>query len=63
MNDTNFAFTFSYGRALQQSALKTWAKNIKDARNVQDAFEERAKMKDLRSRVLNSQFSNLRDIE
>ena len=47
INDTNFAFTFSYGRALQQSALKTWAKNIKDARNVQDAFEERAKMNSL----------------
>ncbi len=28
INDTKFAFTFSYGRALQQSALKTWAKNI-----------------------------------
>ena len=30
INDTNFLMSFSYGRALQQSALKNWAKNIKD---------------------------------
>ena len=29
-NDTNFIMTYSYGRALQQSALKFWSKNIKD---------------------------------
>ena len=29
INDTNFNFTFSYGRALQQSALKTWSKSMK----------------------------------
>ena len=27
-NNTNFIMTFSYGRALQQSALKSWSKNI-----------------------------------
>ena len=29
-NDTNFIMTYSYGRALQQSALKFWSKNSKD---------------------------------
>ena len=28
-NDTNFIMTYSYGRALQQSALKVWSKNTK----------------------------------
>ena len=28
-NDTNFIMSYSYGRALQQSALKFWSKNIK----------------------------------
>ena len=28
-NDTNFIMTYSYGRALQQSALKFWSKDIK----------------------------------
>ena len=27
-NDTNFIMSYSYGRALQQSALKFWSKNI-----------------------------------
>ena len=27
-NDTNFIMSYSYGRALQQSALKHWAKDI-----------------------------------
>ena len=35
INDTNFLMSFSYGRALQQSALKDWAKNIKDTNNTQ----------------------------
>ena len=47
VNDSKFAFTFSYGRALQQSALKTWAKDLKDTKSVQHAFEERAKMNSL----------------
>ena len=44
INDTSFLFTFSYGRALQQSALKTWAKSMKDIDKVQKVFDHRAKM-------------------
>ena len=44
INDTSFNFTFSYGRALQQSALKTWAKSTKDIDSVQKVFNHRAKM-------------------
>jgi fructose-bisphosphate aldolase, class I len=43
-NNTNFIMTYSYGRALQQSALKFWAKNIKDIQGTQDVFNHRAKM-------------------
>jgi len=43
-NDTKFIMTFSYGRALQQSALKVWSKNIKDIKSTQDIFNHRAKM-------------------
>jgi fructose-bisphosphate aldolase class I len=49
INDTKFAFTFSYGRALQQSALKTWAKNIKDKNSVQTIFDARSEMNSLAS--------------
>ncbi len=44
INDTNFNFTFSYGRALQQSALKTWAKSMEDLNKIQNVFNHRAKM-------------------
>ena len=44
INDTNFLMSFSYGRALQQSALKNWAKNIKDTSNAQKIFNHRSKM-------------------
>ena len=44
INDTSFNFTFSYGRALQQSALKTWAKSMNDISKVQKVFDHRAKM-------------------
>jgi len=44
INDTSFNFTFSYGRALQQSALKTWAKSMKDIKKIQQVFDHRAKM-------------------
>jgi fructose-bisphosphate aldolase class I len=47
INDTNFLMSFSYGRALQQSALKNWAKNIKDTSNVQKIFNHRSKMNSL----------------
>ena len=43
-NDTNFIMTYSYGRALQQSALKVWSKNTRDKNSTQHAFNHRAKM-------------------
>ena len=36
--------TYSYGRALQQSALKVWSKNIKDTKLNSKYFNHRAKM-------------------
>jgi len=47
INTTNFSFTFSYGRALQQTALKTWAKNIADKKIVQTVFDLRSEMNSL----------------
>jgi len=49
INDTKFAFTFSYGRALQQSALKTWARDINDKNSVQIIFDARSEMNSLAS--------------
>ncbi len=43
-NNTNFIMTYSYGRALQQSALKVWSKNIEDEKATQNTFNHRAKM-------------------
>ena len=43
-NDTNFIMSYSYGRALQQSALKHWSKDIKDIKGTQMIFDHRAKM-------------------
>jgi len=43
-NDTNFIMSYSYGRALQQSALKHWAKDINDVEGTQAVFDHRAKM-------------------
>ena len=43
-NNTNFIMTYSYGRALQQSALKVWSKNIKDTDSTQNTFNHRARM-------------------
>ncbi len=43
-NNTNFIMTYSYGRALQQSALKVWSKDIKDIQRTQNTFNHRAKM-------------------
>jgi fructose-bisphosphate aldolase, class I len=43
-NDTNFIMTYSYGRALQQSALKFWSNNIEDITGTQNVFNHRAKM-------------------
>jgi len=47
INDTNFLISFSYGRALQQSALKNWSKNIKDINSTQKIFNHRSKMNGL----------------
>ena len=46
-NSTNFIMTYSYGRALQQSALKFWSKNIKDIQGTQKVFNHRANMSSL----------------
>ena len=43
-NNTNFIMTYSYGRALQQSALKHWSKNIEDVAGTQKVFNHRANM-------------------
>ena len=47
INDTKFVMSFSYGRALQQSALKNWARNIKDVNSTQKIFNHRSKMNGL----------------
>ncbi len=43
-NNTNFIMTYSYGRALQQSALKFWSKDIKNIKGTQNVFNHRANM-------------------
>jgi fructose-bisphosphate aldolase class I len=43
-NDTDFIMTYSYGRALQQSALKFWSKDIQNIKGTQDVFNHRANM-------------------
>ena len=43
-NNTNFIITYSYGRALQQSALKVWSNDIKNVEATQTTFNHRAKM-------------------
>ena len=47
LNDTSFIMSYSYGRALQQSALKHWSKNIKDTNGTQKIFNHRAEMNTL----------------
>ena len=46
-NNTNFVMSYSYGRALQQSALKHWSKDINDTEGTQNVFNHRAKMNTL----------------
>jgi len=46
-NNTNFIMSYSYGRALQQSALKFWSKDIKNVEGTQNIFNHRAKMNTL----------------
>ena len=47
INKTKFNFTFSYGRALQQTALKTWANSMDNLDLVKKVFNHRAKMNGL----------------
>ena len=49
-NKTKFIMTYSYGRALQQSALKYWSKNINDVEGTQKVFDKRAQMNSLASK-------------
>ena len=49
-NRTKFIMTYSYGRALQQSALKYWSKNINDVEGTQKIFDKRAQMNSLASK-------------
>ena len=46
-NNTHFIMSYSYGRALQQSALKFWSKDIKDIEGTQKVFNHRSKMNTL----------------
>jgi len=46
-NSTNFILSYSYGRALQQSALKHWSKNLNDIEGTQKVFNHRAEMNTL----------------
>ena len=48
-NDTNFIISYSYGRALQQSAIKFWSKDIKNINGTQEIFNHRANMCSLAS--------------
>ena len=50
LNDTNFLITFSYGRGLQASALKEFGKDQNNLKNIQKAFDHRAKMNSLSSK-------------
>ena len=50
INDTNFLITYSFGRALQQSALKTWSKEMGNIEAIHDVFNHRAKMNGLASK-------------
>ena len=43
-NNTNFIMSFSYGRALQQGAIKFWSKDIKNIKGTQEIFNHRANM-------------------
>ena len=39
--------SYSYGRALQQSALKFWSQDTKNVEGTQKIFNQRAKMNSL----------------
>ena len=44
INDSEFIMTYSYGRALQQGALKFWSKDIQNIKGTQNVFNHRANM-------------------
>ena len=46
-NKTNFIMSYSYGRALQQSALRFWSKDTLNVEGTQKIFNHRAKMNTL----------------
>ena len=50
INDTSFLITYSYGRALQQSALKIWSKEMSNTKAIHDVFNHRARMNGLASK-------------
>ena len=43
-NNTKFIMTYSYGRALQKSALQFWSKDINNIKGTQEIFNHRANM-------------------
>ena len=45
--ETDWNLTFSYGRALQQSALKAWSGKKENVADAQEAFIEKAKANSL----------------
>jgi len=45
--DADWNLTFSYGRALQQSALKAWSGKTENVTDAQEAFIEKAKANSL----------------
>ena len=49
-NKSSFIMSYSYGRALQQSALKYWSKNLDDIEGTQKIFNHRANMCSLASK-------------
>ena len=49
-NKSSFIMSYSYGRALQQSALKHWSKNLDDIEGTQKIFNHRANMCSLASK-------------
>tara|TARA_B110000971_G_scaffold153164_1_gene156365 strand:- start:502 stop:852 length:351 start_codon:yes stop_codon:yes gene_type:complete len=50
INDTSFLITYSFGRALQKSALKTWSEEMSNTKAIQNVFNHRAKMNGLASK-------------
>ncbi len=48
-NNSNFIMSYSYGRALQHSALRFWSKDIQNIEGTQKIFNHRAKMNTLAS--------------